>query len=69
MNFLACDAVWTLGPAGEVGCSGSATQYTIEEMQSLVRPGLSNEDRDQIIDLTVGLFVTVFVILVIKKVL
>uniref|UniRef100_A0A6H1Z837 Uncharacterized protein n=1 Tax=viral metagenome TaxID=1070528 RepID=A0A6H1Z837_9ZZZZ len=69
MNFLVCDSAWTLGPAGEIGCSGALTQYTTEEMSALVNPGLSNEDRAELISLTIALFAAVFVILVIKKVL
>lgn len=69
MNFLGCDSAWTLGPAGEIGCSGALTQYTSEEMSALLTPGLSAEDRNELIGLTVALFAAVFVILVIKKVL
>ncbi|TKD46228.1 hypothetical protein [Azotobacter chroococcum] len=70
MNFLGCDGAWSVGAAGEIVCTGTAQSYTTEELGSLINPGgLTAEDALQLRNLTIDIFVAVFVVLVLKKVL
>ncbi|WP_312254167.1 hypothetical protein [Stutzerimonas nitrititolerans] len=70
MNFLGCDGTWTLGAAGDIGCAGELRSFTVEELKSEVSPAsLTIEDADDLLMLTLPVFVAVFTVLVIKKVL
>ncbi len=70
MNFLGCDGTWTLGAAGEIGCTGELRSFTVEELKSEVSPAsLTIEDADDLLMLTLPVFIAVFTVLVIKKVL
>lgn len=69
MNFLACDGSWSVGPAGELSCSGNLVTYTAEELQEAVNPGITLEEAVELRDHALVLFAVVFGILVIKKAL
>jgi len=70
MNFIACGGTWTLGAAGEIGCSGELRSYTVEEMRTeLISDSLTAEDSQELLWLTIPIFAAVFGVLVIKKVL
>lgn len=69
--FLACDGSWSSKANGTPICNGSLQTYTSEELTTLVmsKGGLSIEDANQLLTPTLGLFASVFVILLIKKAL
>lgn len=69
MNFLVCDAVWSLGPGGELNCPGALRSVTAQEATAEINPAITLEDANELIWLSAGLFTAVFVVLVIKKVL
>lgn len=69
MNFLACDGSWSVGPAGELSCTGNLATYTAEELQEVVSPGITIEEAQHLRDEALVLFAVVFGILVIKKAL
>lgn len=70
MTFLGCDGSWTLGAAGEIGCNGELRSITSEELKSELSPAsLTIEDADDLLMLTIPVFIAVFTVLVIKKVL
>jgi hypothetical protein len=70
MNFLGCEGTWTLGAAGEIGCSGDLRSFTTDELKTELSPSsLTLEDAQELLWLTVPVFVAVFLVLVIKKAL
>lgn len=69
MNFLACNGSWTVGPAGEISCSGDLVTYTAEELQEAVNPGMTLEEAVELKDGALVLFSVVFCFLVLKKAL
>lgn len=71
MNFIACEGNWVVS-AGSPVCEGNLVSYTGSEMRTVLGiPGqaLTAEDADLLFWSTVGLFITVFGFLVLKKVL
>lgn len=69
MNFIACEGAWAAGASGELLCTGTFVSITGEEIRDEFNPGLTDEEAQQLIDATMGLFAVVFVFLVLKKVL
>ena len=64
-KVLVCDGDWLLLPDGNSRCDGALTASTTEELAQ--GSGLSREDRKDLQDGAIGLFVAVFVILLMKK--
>lgn len=63
-KVLVCDGDWLLLEDGNSRCSGALTASPIDE---LGRSGLTIEERKDLQNLGLGLFVTCFVILAMKK--
>lgn len=61
MNLIACDGTWQTAPEGYLLCSGT--------LQVVPDSGLTTEEAIQLKDGALGIFVAVFCILVLKKVL
>lgn len=70
MNFIACEGNWTV-TNGVPACDGSLVSFTGIEMREELQlnPALTIEEADHLLWATVGLFVTVFGFLILKKVL
>ncbi|HZX52403.1 MAG TPA: hypothetical protein VFE95_10375 [Pseudomonas sp.] len=69
MNFIVCDGDWSAGASGELLCTGTLVSITGEEIRDEFNPGLTDEEAQQLLDATMGLFAAVFCFLVLKKVL
>jgi len=71
MNFLGCDAPWTIGPSGEAICTGTPVVFTTENLRTelQIAPALTTEDMQTLLDGTIALFASVFCFLAIRKVL
>jgi len=67
MNFLACDGEWSSGASG-IQCSGTLITITGQELSSEIASGITPEDSDALYDAAVSLFVSVFVFLILKRV-
>ena len=65
-SFLACDGQWEIN-AGQVACTGTLQAGTQTEIAGF--SSLTPEQVDALTQASLGLFVAVFVLLVIRKVL
>lgn len=68
MNFLACDGLWSVTASG-ISCSGELLSLSSERLASEVNSssGISPEDSQILYDGALSLFVSVFVFLVLKR--
>ncbi|MFN9528863.1 MAG: hypothetical protein ACK561_12055 [Pseudomonadaceae bacterium] len=67
MNFIACDGQWSVGASGELLCTGQLVSITGAEIRAELSPGLTDEEAITMLDAAVGVFATVFIFLVLKK--
>ncbi|MDH2198750.1 hypothetical protein [Ectopseudomonas oleovorans] len=67
MNFIACDGEWSAGATGEPRCTGQLVSITGAEIRAELSPGLTDEEAITMLDAAVGVFATVFIFLVLKK--
>lgn len=68
MNFLACNGDW-FADANGLHCSGQLVSFTGQELASEINrsSGITPEDSTLLYDAALQLFVSVFVFLVLKK--
>jgi hypothetical protein len=65
-SFLACDGDWQIN-AGQVACTGTLQAVTQTEIAGF--SSLTPEQVDALTQASLGLFASVFVLLIIRKVL
>lgn len=70
MNFLACTGDWTTGVNG-IACDGQLFSITGQELATQINSsaGATPEEWDALYDITLQLFVSVFVFLCLKRLL
>lgn len=61
MNLIACDGIWQQSPEGYLSCAGT--------LQVVPDNGLTTGEAEQLKDGALGIFVAVFCVLALKKVL